>query len=154
MTPERWQQINAVFTEVQRQAESDRQVFLDQTCAGDPALRAEVDELLAHDGRAEADGFLAVPCPLRVQFEQPTAARNGSMTGRRVGPYEIVWLIGSGGMGNVYLATRVDDYRQQVALKVVKGGLDTADVLRRFRRERQVLAGLQHPHIARLLAHV
>ena len=70
----------------------------------------------------------------------------------RVGAYRILRAIGQGRMGAVYLAVRDDDqYRQQVAVKVVKPGTDTDDVLRRFRRERQILAGLEHPYIARLL---
>src|SRR6185437_5957762 len=68
------------------------------------------------------------------------------------GPYRVLSEIGRGGMGSVYLATRGDEqYRKQVAIKVVKRGMDTADVLGRFRHERQILANLDHPYIARLL---
>lgn len=71
--------------------------------------------------------------------------------GRRIGPYEIRKRIGQGGMGNVYLATRVDDFKQTVAIKLIRRGLDTEEILKRFERERQVLAAMKHPNIARLL---
>src|SRR5262249_28074829 len=65
--------------------------------------------------------------------------------------YEVKRLLASGGMGSVYLAGRIEDYRQRVAMKVVKRGMDTDEVLRRFRMEQQVLAGLRHPNIAQVL---
>lgn len=71
--------------------------------------------------------------------------------GRRIGPYEIRKRIGQGGMGNVYLAARVDDFKQTVAIKLIRRGLDTEEILKRFERERQVLAAMKHPNIARLL---
>src|SRR5262249_56131407 len=71
--------------------------------------------------------------------------------GRRIGPYQVERMIGSGGMGSVYVALRVDDLQQRVALKLIKRGLDSDELVQRFRLERQVLAGLNHPHIARLL---
>jgi multidrug efflux pump subunit AcrA (membrane-fusion protein) len=71
--------------------------------------------------------------------------------GRRIGPYEIKRCLGTGGMGDVYLAVRVDDYQQEVAVKLIKRGMDTDEVLRRFLIERQVLADLKHPNIARIL---
>jgi serine/threonine protein kinase/Tfp pilus assembly protein PilF len=85
--------------------------------------------------------------------EAPTATtkEEGSQSGRRIGPYQVLQEIGHGGMGTVYLAARADDqYQKRVAIKVVRG-LDSAEVVRHFRRERQILAGLEHPNIARLL---
>src|SRR6185503_16371976 len=75
-----------------------------------------------------------------------------ALTGRQFGPYRILREIGRGGLGAVYLAERVDDvYRKEVAIKLIRRGLDTDDILRRFRNERQILAGLDHPNIARLI---
>ncbi|RMH21978.1 MAG: serine/threonine-protein kinase [Acidobacteria bacterium] len=71
--------------------------------------------------------------------------------GRRIGPYRIVRLLGRGGMGAVYLAVREDEFEQRVALKLIQSGLDSAEVIRRFHVERQILARLEHPNIARLL---
>jgi serine/threonine protein kinase/tetratricopeptide (TPR) repeat protein len=149
MTPEHWQRINDLFGEACRLPSAARQAFLNQACAGDAALRSAVAALLEQDEQAEQDGFLAVPCPLRQTFQQEAPA--AALVGRRVGPYEIRERVGGGGMGDVYRAARVDDYRQEVALKVIKRGLDTEEARQRFRTERQVLADLQHPGIARLL---
>jgi serine/threonine protein kinase len=115
-------------------------------CAGQPELRAEVEKLLAQadDGPAEV---LGAPGPLNVKTHW-SAEREDSLIGRRVGPYEIQRRLGVGGMGCVYLAVRCEDYDQRVAIKVIKPGQDSEDILRRFRNERQVLAGLRHPNIA------
>ena len=84
--------------------------------------------------------------------EEPSENGGDSMIGRRVGIYELVKEIGRGGMGAVYLAERADgEFRQRVAVKLVKRGTDTDFVLNRFRHERQILASLEHPFIARLL---
>jgi hypothetical protein len=120
-------EIDALFLQAIGLPVEDRGSFLDSACAGDSGLRTALDDLLAD---------LLVHDP----------------DGQRMGPYRILHAIGRGGMGAVYLAIRADrHYRQQVALKIVKPGMDTADVLRRFRQERQILAGLEHPYIARLL---
>ena len=150
MTPERWQQIQAVFAAARQRAAAERTAFLDQACAHDPSLRADVERLLTLGEQADRDGFLALPGPPTITETTPPAA-DEALVGRRVGPYRIEARIGSGGMGSVYRAARVDDYRQEVALKVIKRGLDTGELLARFRTERQVLAELVHPHVARLL---
>src|SRR6185369_2543892 len=73
-------------------------------------------------------------------------------TGHRIGQYEVIREIGRGGMGAVYLAARADDqYKKHVAIKLIKRGMDSEDILQRFRNERQILASLDHPNIARLL---
>jgi formylglycine-generating enzyme required for sulfatase activity len=146
MNPEHWQRICAVFGEAVRHPPAERRAFLDRACAADAALRAEVEGLLDQDVRAEQARFLAPPPP-----DPARAPLRDRMLGRRVGPYEIRERIGDGGMGSVYRAVRVDDYRQEVALKLLRHGLDSDEALGRFRAERQVLAELQHPHIARLL---
>jgi len=124
----------------------DEQVrLLDSLCAHDAELRAEVASLLASDCDS---GKVIVQA---VQSEAALLLERESMPDKRVGAYRIVREIGRGGMGAVYLATRDDQaYQKQVAVKVVKPGMDTADVLNRFRYERQILASLDHPYIARL----
>ncbi len=119
---------------------------LDEEC-DDPAVRREVRELLRAADRVD-------------ETLRPSPAYRGALGGgfadgeradARIGPYRLVRLLGRGGMGSVWLARRDDDaYRHDVALKIVKRGLDTDEVVRRFRRERQLLADLAHPHIARL----
>jgi serine/threonine protein kinase len=148
MTPESWQRINDLFAEARRRTPAERRTFLDRACDGDAGLRDAVDRLLEEDQQAEHDGFLATPCPLRGALQPDDLP--ATMTGRRVGPYEVRERVGGGGMGDVYRAVRIDDYRQEVALKLIKRGLDGAEGRQRFRTERQVLADLQHPHIARL----
>jgi len=147
MTPERWRQIEEVFQAAAECATERRATFLDQACAGDDALRAEVESLLAHEAKAT---FIEAAIKEAAESLPPEAAE--SVIGRRIGAYRVSGLVGHGGMGAVYAAVRDDDqYRKQVALKLVKRGMDTDFVLSRFRHERQILAGLEHAHIARLL---
>jgi tetratricopeptide (TPR) repeat protein len=144
--PERWQQISDLFVAARQKAPSTLDHFLDEACQGDLSLRARIENLLAQDAAASQAGFLATPCP------RPDAPLGKPLEpGFRLGPYEITRPLGSGGMGDVYLAVRVDDYRQEVAIKVVRAGREAAEAWERFRTERQVLAGLRHPNIARLL---
>ena len=121
--------------------------FLDSACANDADLRDEVDLLLAQ--RVDGDRDLIEQCAsdaTRLRFTTPTKE------GTRIGPYRIVREIGHGGMGSVYLAERDDEnYRQQVAIKLIKPGLGGEAIRKRFRNEMQILADLNHPNIARLL---
>jgi eukaryotic-like serine/threonine-protein kinase len=148
MTPERWRQIKAIVNDALEQAPGSRARFLAEACGGDAALRAEVDSLLAHEEPAE--NFIEQPA-----FELPTTlttdADRRPEPARRIGPYKLVREIGHGGMGAVWLAVRDDEFRKQVAIKLIKRGMDSDFILRRFRTERQILASLDHPHIARLL---
>src|SRR5215470_1310681 len=148
MTPERWQQVKGVLQHVLEISPAHRSAFLDEACEGDEPLRLEVESLLAGE-RAGAEGFLETPLWTSAVFE---SALSDSWVGRRIGAYEVVALIGEGGMGSVYRGTRADEqYQKQVAIKVVRQGLGTAFALAQFRAERQILANLDHPHIARLL---
>ena len=149
MTPERWQKVEELFhLSLEREA-SQRAAFLDEACAGDPDLRGKVESLLAYDEQ-ESD-FLETPAS-GVRGDWLDEDQPGPMTGRRIGPYQVTREIGHGGMGAVYLAVRADDqYQKQVAIKLIKRGMDTETILRRFRTERQILANLDHPNIAKLL---
>jgi serine/threonine-protein kinase len=139
VTPEEWRRIKQLFQDLLDLPVGDRAARLDQL---DAATRREVETLL-EAATAGTDGFLEAP-----PFDRP----RDETIGRRIGSWRIDEELGRGGMGAVYLATRVDDeLRGQVALKVVKRGMDTDFVLRRFRAERQILAELSHPNIARLL---
>jgi WD40 repeat protein/serine/threonine protein kinase len=116
----------------------ERPSFLGRVCGPDAALREAVERLLRAD---EAAGDFLAPAP-----------RSAGAPRARVGPYQLVRVLGAGGMGTVWLAERDDgQFRKEVALKLVKRGMDSEAVLRRFRQERQVLADLEHPRIARLL---
>lgn len=145
MDPENWQHVERLFLEAADLQPEEQRTFLDAACGGDAELRAEIESLLASDRRNGEAIVRAVEGEAAMLLDDP-------LSGDRVGPYRIVREIGRGGMGAVFLAVRDDDeYRKQVAIKVVKPGMDTAEVLGRFRHERQILANLDHPYIAKLL---
>lgn len=153
ISPERWRQLEPLLDAVLECPASGRAALLDRLCAGDEELRAEVERLA--DACENADeGFLAEPAP---QFAAPllaqlTSEREEGIRRGAVGPYRVVGEVGRGGMGTVYLAERADQqFEQRVALKLVRDGLDEPERMRRFLEERQILASLEHPNIARLL---
>jgi eukaryotic-like serine/threonine-protein kinase len=140
-----WQRVQQVFLEVVDLRPPDRVLALEHICAGDSDLRTEVQSLL------DADDGSGLSIELAVQDEAASLLDEPALIGQRIGMYLIVSELGRGGMGTVYLALRDDaEFEHRVALKIVKRGMDTADVLARFRYERQILAGLEHPYIARL----
>src|SRR5262245_539642 len=164
LDPERFARLKAILEEVMDLPSEQVAPALDRLCADDPELRAEADLLLA------ADRALHVPSDPAAEFlasrhlgpeRIPDAGGAGAtreisltedLAGTRAGPYKILREIGRGGMGRVYLAERADgQFEQTVAIKILKRGLDTDEVLQRFLRERQILARLEHPNIARLL---
>ena len=145
----RWERIKALFEAAADLAPDDRAMLLKKECAGDEALRREVESLLESDD--QTDGFIEEPI-LEMPRELLSESAEEALTGRHFGAYQIIREIGRGGLGVVYLAARADDeYHKEVALKLVRRGLDTEDILRRFRNERQILAQLDHPNIARLI---
>jgi serine/threonine protein kinase len=135
--------VEALFFEALDRQPSSRAAFLQGACGDDVDLRREVEELLVH-----TDATLS-------RFRQPVndAVRELYEYGQLVGPFRLIRLLGEGGMGAVYLAERADEeYRQQVAIKLMRIGLGRdSEMLHRFRTERQILADLNHPYIARLL---
>ncbi len=152
MTPERWHQVEKIFQAALDRAPEERDRFVLEACANDEGLKRDVESRLSqHDSAA--------------MFDEPTSAKPDShsrpadadedadpLIGRRLGAYRIEREIGRGGMGTVYEAARADnEFTKRAAIKLVKRGMDTDFVLRRFRKERQILAALDHPHIAQLL---
>lgn len=146
MTLERWQRIQDLFYAAEELSHEDRLRFLQRECQGDMGLVQEVERLLAsvdHGGELLQDSVQAAA--------KDVLSLNPGEPGFRIGPYEIVREIGAGGMGMVYLARRADQFQQRVAIKLMKFGWAQQEALLRFRAERQILANLNHPHIARLL---
>ncbi|MBZ5664928.1 MAG: serine/threonine-protein kinase [Acidobacteriia bacterium] len=143
----RWLRIEYLFYAALELAPDARSAFLDENCGSDPELRREVESLLHSSGKTL--GFLSDP----VQDAVHGIAEEEALSGKRIGAYQILRLIGEGGMGKVYLAARADDvYKKQVAIKTVQGGSRHGGArLLRFQSERQILANLDHPNIARLL---
>ncbi|MBC7926820.1 MAG: protein kinase [Bryobacteraceae bacterium] len=149
MTPDHWRTVGELFHTALDQPVERRKQWVEGACASDPELRAEVLSLLGSDAVA-GGGFIerkvkpAMVSMLEADGRPPIPAR--------AGPYRLVRELGRGGMGTVYLAERDDDeYQSNVAIKLVRRGMDTDLILSRFYRERQTLALLQHPNIARLL---
>src|SRR5262245_2586612 len=134
MSNERWARVREIFQIALERDVAEWPALLTEACGEDAALRDEVESLLA--AHRAAEGFLDDP---EVR----------SLIGQRIGPYQVLQKLGSGGMGEVYLAVRADGELQlRVALKVLKPGLEAAEAIRRFRTERQILAALDHPNIA------
>ena len=147
MTPEQWERISEILDQALSFEGAERERYLAGACNGDAELRAEVNSLLQSHEEA-GRGFLNVPS---ARADTPQAEKR-SQAGRRIGPYLLQKEIGRGGMGEVFAAVRADgQFEKSVALKVVRSGYDTGFILERFRNERQILAGLDHPNIARLL---
>ena len=152
MSPERWQRVKAILHEALARPAAERPAIVARCRDDDAALASEVESLLA--AHLEAGSFIETPALAHAGvaglLDQAQAGR--PWRGRRLGPYQLVREIGHGGMGAVYLATRADDeYRKQVAIKVVLSNVSAASIQQRFRHERQILADLDHPNIARLI---
>src|SRR3954469_24682167 len=146
MTPQRWQQIKTLLSNaLEFKDDAEREAYLAAACGNDADLRQEVDALL----EPMPDQLEAFADNLRTTVGR---AVSPDPLGHRLGAYEIVREIGRGGMGSVYLAARADgQFEKQVAIKLLRRGTDTDEILRRFQAEREVLARLDHPNIARLI---
>ena len=144
LDPKRWAEARAVFEQVAEAGTADRAPLIERLCEGDPELRREVRSLL--DAYLGAGEFLNRPAATLVAPEEPDP-----LSGALVGPYRLIAELGSGGMGRVFLAERADEvFQKQVALKVLRRGRGETSV-RRFFLERQILATLEHPNVARIL---
>ncbi len=144
MTAERWAEIKAVFEQADAAPLSERPLILDRLCGHDPDLRREVEALLAAE---DSPTFIqsAIAQQAASQAASPLHAEE------RFGHYQLVRRVGQGGMGAVYEAQRVDDFHKKVALKIIRHEFDSDFARTRFQQERQLLATLEHPYIARLL---
>jgi serine/threonine protein kinase/tetratricopeptide (TPR) repeat protein len=142
-----WRQLEELFYAALDLDPADRAAFLDRSCGSNAEVRREVDVLLSSSEKTW--GFFQKP--LQAVAERVTM--DSESDGPRLGDYKVIRQIGEGGMGKVYLAERADElYQQQVAIKLVQSGTGrTRDLLLRFTAERQILANLSHPNIARLL---
>ena len=157
MNAETWEQLKSLFHSALEVDESHRAAFLDQACEGNAELHSRIERLLV--SHEEAGSFLVSPAlhgsginPLADGDDDERAVHEKTRVGQRIGPYEIIREIGRGGMGTVYLATRADQtFDRQVALKLIKRGMDSDAIIKRFVMERQILANLDHSNIARLI---
>jgi non-specific serine/threonine protein kinase/serine/threonine-protein kinase len=148
MKRERLKRVEQIYHAALEQEGAARATFVDRECEGDEELRSEVESLIACEDRAQT--FIESPA-LEVAAALLARDHQRSSAGRRIGAYEVVGLIGEGGMGSVLRAVRADDqYKRQVAIKLVKPGSGTNSIVNRFLAERQILASLDHPNIARL----
>jgi hypothetical protein len=149
LEPGRWSELERLFHEALARPPAERTAFADEACGPDQALRDELARLLAADEGAD-------PAIARIVGEGARAVA-GSLPGgpsedARLGPYRLIRELARGGMGTVWLAERADDeFRRSVAIKLILPGAAGAGVVPRFLAERQILAGLDHPNIARLL---
>ncbi len=167
---EHWQKVEKILqSALDVESDAERMRFVADACAGDDRLRVEVERLIAADG--DADSFIESPAwtsgglfdsvaeknisdSFGEQIENGNDSANGTddFIGRKIGVFQLKKELGRGGMGAVYLAERADgEFRQKVAVKLIKRGMDTDFVVKRFRHERQILAALNHPNVARLI---
>ena len=160
MDPDRWIRIQALFEAALQRPPGERDDFVQREASGDHEIRRQVLELLRADRMAEDDpgDYLAEVVGEAAHSASPPLPPDDPgdaallKADDRVGAYRVVRELGRGGMGSVYLAERADaEYRAQVAIKVIRSGALHGETIRRFRTERQILAGLAHPNVARLL---
>jgi len=147
MDRDRWQKIDELFGGAMEVAPEERPAYLQRASNGDDELRREVESLLEHQGLG-AKVLESAARDLDVLAGRMAA---GAVSGERIGPYRVIREIGRGGMGTVYLAERADEqFQMRVAVRLAAMGLSAQTLIERFRLERQILAGLDHPNIARL----
>jgi len=148
MTPERWQEVKGLLQSVLDQPVEEQTAFLNQAAGRDDQLRLEVESLLEFQ---EGNENFIETSALEVTARSVGVEVQDDMTGTQIGPFQVEREIGRGGMGAVYLAQQNDThYQRQVAIKIIKRGMDSDEIVRRFRNERQILANLTHPNIAGL----
>lgn len=146
---ESWQHTKKLLGEALDLDPADRVAFIDRASGSNTQLREELISLLE---AAQSDGALLDTPPAMLVLEAMNARTEQAWIGQRLGPYAIVSLIARGGMGEVYRAERVDgQYKQQVAVKLLRSGFDSATAVSRFKTERQILASLDHPNLAKVL---
>ncbi len=145
---ESWQKIWEGFHAASEAAPGDREDLLDRICGGDTTIRSEIESLLAVAG--ESGDFLDRPAAVDLAVTQDSGDQGAPGVGSSIGPYLLVEQLGQGGMGVVFRARQEIPIRRDVALKLIRAGLDSHDVVARFEAERQALAVMNHPNIARV----
>ena len=143
--PDRWDQVCSAFNAALNAPALERDALIREACGDDQTMRAEVERMLENHARATQENFLEVP-NLTASF----ALSPAEVVGSRIGPYKILQRVGEGGFGVVYMAEQERPIRRRVALKVIKPGMDSAQVVARFEAERQALAMMDHPSIAKV----
>jgi serine/threonine protein kinase/class 3 adenylate cyclase len=138
---------SAILASANALSETERSEYLARACASDPALRAEIDAI---SGSGKVAGFINSPVGV-MNVEREIARLKPEQPGDHIGPYKLLEQIGEGGFGTVWMADQHKPIRRRVALKVIKLGMDTKEVIARFEQERQALALMDHPHIAKVL---
>jgi serine/threonine-protein kinase len=152
MDAQRWQRVGAIFDAVVDAVPAERGAILKRLCENDAELRREVETMLAADAGAEAFESGAHSARAQAASEWVDAGNSPIGNDERIGPWRLLRELGRGGMGVVCLAERADgQFEQHAALKLIKRGMDSDAVHARFMRERQILARLQHPHVAHLI---
>jgi len=156
MDQQRWKKINKIVDKALNLERNERSAFIQKECDNNYRLQKEVTELLQSIEKSNMEQYLegkrAYPRNLAADFSREHNGNASSMIGQTIGHYKILEIIGHGGMGSVFLAERADDaYDRQVALKLMRRGMDTPTNIARFKRERHILAQLDHPNIAHLL---
>src|SRR3970040_16139 len=144
MNSDGWEKIQSLFEKALELDSDKRENFLKERCGDDKELFEEVISLLKADEKQHS--IFSASVSDYISIDEKT------LSGKSFGNYRAVEQIGSGGMGSVYLAERADgQFEQKVALKIIKPGMNSQEIVSRFEEERQILARLQHPNIARLL---
>lgn len=146
MTSSQWLRVRELVESVLELPPRERTAYLDEECAEERSLRAEVDTLV----RAHAEAGTSFDRPVFDLRPQLRAPETDDLLPEAIGPYRVLKLLGHGGMGRVYLAEQKDGQRQRVAVKILRPGLDSRELVRRFHAERQILARLEHPYIAKI----
>src|SRR5262245_759140 len=151
-----WARVREIFEGAVERSPAERAAFLDESCNGDEAVRLEVESLLAaHEDSPSVSPTVDVPSLASNSphdgAPEAQATGLGDQCGKWIGRYKLLERIGEGGFGAVYLAEQERPVRRRVALKIIKLGMDTRQVIARFEAERQALAMMEHPNIARVL---
>ena len=148
-TPEADDRAEIIFSEALEMAPAERTPFLDEACGSDAPLRSEVEELL--QDHANAGTFLWAEAPATRELGAEFGHSPAEQPGGWIGPYKLLEQIGEGGFGVVWVAEQEKPVRRRVAVKIIKPGMDSREVIARFEQERQALAMMDHPNIAKVL---
>jgi serine/threonine-protein kinase len=154
MNADRWRRVSAIFDQIVEAAPATRRDLLIELCKGDVELHHAVSALLVSDQRQAVfeKGIAAAQVELADEWSRAQSSEISVVDGSRIGPWRVIRELGRGGMGIVLLVERADgQFEQRAALKLIKRGMDSEALLARFLRERQIVARLEHPQIARLL---